>query len=139
MGPCAGEYRLVSDRKLCLEKFLTGLLGVIPKPGFIIEIPWPGTRCILCLEEKRLTLEHLIPEALGGKLTSRLLCKECNSSLGHRIEGKAKADPTIRLLAKGLRADIPALASNLEEGQKFASSVEPVGEFWLRKFAKYMI
>jgi hypothetical protein len=66
-----------------------------------------------------LTLEHLIPEALGGTITSRILCKGCNSGLGHRLEGKAKADPTIRLLAKKLQADIPGLASNLEEGQKF--------------------
>lgn len=66
-----------------------------------------------------MSLEHLIPEALGGRLTSRLLCRPCNSGLGHRLEGKAKADPTVRLLVKSLRESIPGLAGSLEEGQKF--------------------
>ena len=48
-----------------------------------------------------------------------MLCRDCNSGLGHRLEGKAKTDPTIRLLVKSLRDSIPGLAASLEEGQKF--------------------
>ena len=38
----------------------------------------------------------------------------------------------------------PPLPANMHDAKpgsekNFASSVEPVGEFWLRKFAKYMI
>lgn len=53
---------------------------------------------------------------------SRVLCKECNSSLGRTIEGAARNDPTIRSLAKALRSHIPALASRLEESQKFLTT-----------------
>lgn len=39
--------------------------------------------------------------------------------MGHRLEGKAKADPTVRLLVKSLRDSNPGLAASVEEGQKF--------------------
>lgn len=68
-----------------------------------------------------MTLEHLIPESLGGKLTSRFLCKACNSRLGHSLEGHAKKDPTIRQLVAKLGSQIPKLATELEEGQSFVT------------------
>jgi hypothetical protein len=68
-----------------------------------------------------LTLEHLIPDALGGKLTSSFLCKSCNSQLGHRTEGKTRTDPTVRLLAARLRANLPKLASRLAERQTYVA------------------
>ena len=68
------------------------------KLRFTIDVPWPGLQCIVCLANSDLTVEHLIPEALGGRLTSRLLCRACNSRIGHQAEGQAKADPTIRSL-----------------------------------------
>ena len=61
----------------------------------------------------------MIPEALGGMLTSRILCKGCNSHLGHALEGKAKTDPTVRMLARQLKPQIPKLANNLEQGQRY--------------------
>lgn len=42
--------------------------------------------------------------------------------MGHLFEGKAKADPTIRLLVSQLGARIPALATRLSEGQSYFSS-----------------
>lgn len=68
-----------------------------------------------------MTLEHLIPESLGGKLTSRFLCKACNSRLGYSLEGHAKKDPIIRQLAAKLRPQIPKLATELEEGQSYVT------------------
>jgi HNH endonuclease len=70
---------------------------------------------------KPLTLEHVLPRALGGRLVSRLLCKDCNSRLGHSLEGPARTDPTIRQLATRLRAEIPKLASQIEEGQAYTT------------------
>lgn len=61
----------------------------------------------------------MIPEALGGRLTSRFLCKGCNSRLGHALEGKAKTDPTVRLLAQQLKPQISTLATTLEQGQRY--------------------
>lgn len=68
-----------------------------------------------------MTLEHVVPEALGGRLVSRFLCKPCNSRLGHDLEGRAKSDPTVRQLAARLRAEIPRLATRLEDGQTYVT------------------
>lgn len=43
--------------------------------------------CYLCgvlLDKSNSSVEHIIPNALGGNLKSRqLLCKKCNSDIGH--------------------------------------------------------
>lgn len=66
-----------------------------------------------------LTIEHLIPEAIGGRLTARFLCKACNSRLGHLLESEVKTDPTIRLLVRSLRTRIAAVAEKVEAGQRY--------------------
>ncbi len=75
----------------------------------------------MCLRGSTLTEEHLIPEALGGLLTADLLCRKCNSSLGHRAEAAARSDPSIRLLINDLSAQLPSLAQTLTERQPFFS------------------
>lgn len=89
-----------------------------------MEVPWEGTQCIVCLEPSKLTEEHLIPAALGGRLTCHFLCVSCNSKLGHEVEGQARADPTIQLLAER----VPRLTKQLLENQTYVSS-GPGGEF----------
>lgn len=66
-----------------------------------------------------LSEEHLIPAALGGRLTAIFICRDCNSSLGHRTEAAARSDPTIRLLVNGLAPEIPTLAQTLAEGSRY--------------------
>lgn len=44
-------------------------------------------QCILCRNERVLTEEHIVPECVGGSLKAKLLCQECNSSIGSEIEG----------------------------------------------------
>jgi len=56
---------------------------------------------------------------LGGRLSSRILCKKCNDYLGRRVEAQAKKDASIRLAIETLRGQIPKLASELSEGQEF--------------------
>ena len=87
-----------------------------------MKVPWEDARCIVCLEPAMFTEEHVIPAALGGRLTCRFLCAACNSSLGHKIEGQAKSDPTIQLLVRKLAERVPQLASQLLEGQVYVSS-----------------
>jgi len=60
-------------------------------------------------------------------LTCRFVCVSCNSRMGRLIEGHAKADPTIQLLASNLARKIPQLAAKLSEGQKYVS-VGPGGK-----------
>lgn len=64
-----------------------------------------------------MTKEHVVPEALGGRLTSRFLCKECNSRLGHHLEGRAK----VRHLARRLEKQIPQLSAQIEERQSYVT------------------
>jgi HNH endonuclease len=46
-------------------------------------------RCIFCCDkydEARRTVEHVFPEAIGGTLTLRDMCKPCNDFLGHSAD-----------------------------------------------------
>lgn len=86
-----------------------------------MRIPWEGALCIVCLEAHEFTEEHIIPAAIGGKLTCRFLCKDCNSRLGSRIEGNVKSDPTLQLLAGRLANKIPRLSMELLAGQTYVS------------------
>jgi hypothetical protein len=46
-------------------------------------------RCIFCCLEKAddlFSLEHVFPEAIGGRLTIRDVCKQCNDRLGHSVD-----------------------------------------------------
>jgi hypothetical protein len=79
---------------------------------------WPDPRCIICLESKPLTDEHLIPEAIGGRLAVRFLCKPCNDRMGE-LESRLKQDPAVRLAVEHLRPVVPKLADSIDNGQKF--------------------
>ncbi len=89
-----------------------------------MEIPWDSDRCGLCVLEGDLTLEHVIPEALGGILVGRFLCRCCNSTLGAQIEASARFDPSIRLAAEGLLDQIPSLANRILQGQEYVAEAE---------------
>jgi HNH endonuclease len=84
-----------------------------------MNIEWIGNRCILCLKTKPLSIEHIIPESIGGVLTSSILCQDCNSHLGSEIEACIRSDPTIRLAANYLSEVNSSLALKLEKGQPF--------------------
>lgn len=45
-----------------------------------------NTRCFVCKEPRSLTVEHIIPQAIGGTLKARLYCKGCNDALGHHLD-----------------------------------------------------
>jgi hypothetical protein len=59
-------------------------------------------RCIICLEDRPSSEEHVFPLAIGGRLTIDRVCRECNSDLGSRI------DPglTDNFIIKNRRADL---------------------------------
>ncbi|CAB5081495.1 hypothetical protein D3OALGB2SA_644 [Olavius algarvensis associated proteobacterium Delta 3] len=44
--------------------------------------------CYSCCETKRLTEEHIIPQALGGRLSSWIYCKSCNDKFGNEIDAE---------------------------------------------------
>lgn len=53
--------------------------------------------CALCLEEKELTNEHVIPYVLGGRYEWPGLCKDCNSKLGSKLDAKFASNIIVRL------------------------------------------
>jgi hypothetical protein len=44
------------------------------------------TRCFVCTEPRALTVEHVIPQAIGGRLKARLYCKICNEAFGDDLD-----------------------------------------------------
>jgi hypothetical protein len=85
--------------------------------------PHTAELCILCLKEPPFldgfgfSEEHVIPEALGGILTCKFLCKSCNDSFGKGFEARAKTDPSIRLAIGNLRDKLPNLYNSIEQNQ----------------------
>ena len=81
-----------------------------------MNVPWSGERCILCLGGHQLTTQHVVPRALGGKLTCRFLCGDCNSTLGSDLEAHSKYDAIIVRLAaesRGANSRLDALVDSL--------------------------
>ena len=47
--------------------------------------------CIICRKETNIfdfSLEHIVPDAIGGHLTIKSVCKKCNSRLGTTVDSK---------------------------------------------------
>lgn len=115
-------------------------------------MPWPVDRCIICLRAPReddslsqLTDAHVIPEALGGELSARFLCKRCNSEMG-RVEGQLPRDVAIIELVRRLQAELPeelvrgvlphaGWFADSEEYGRLEGSDSREGEFALRESA----
>lgn len=39
-------------------------------------------KCYICMQKEADSEEHILPNAIGGKLTKKILCKECNEKYG---------------------------------------------------------
>lgn len=64
------------------------------------------TKCIICMasndednKDKKLTDEHIVPEFIGGQIVVKNVCKECNSTLGHLLEGPLAKNIYFKLYA----------------------------------------
>ena len=45
-------------------------------------------KCFCCLKIKKLSEEHIIPQALGGRLTDWIYCEDCNKQFGGEIDSE---------------------------------------------------
>lgn len=61
-----------------------------------MKSPRQPTKCIFCLEVKQASKEHIFPEAIGGKLSIFVVCRDCNNWLGGRIDSHLISLPTIQ-------------------------------------------
>ena len=59
--------------------------------------------CILCLSKKPEKKKNIIPDVIGGRLKSCILCNDCNSIMGYKLEKTFKTDPMIRIAIENLR------------------------------------
>lgn len=54
--------------------------------------------CVLCLStESGLTDEHIFPESLGGRIHYSILCADCNSSVGRKIDAPFLEQKNVQL------------------------------------------
>ena len=74
---------------------------------------WPDERCILCLGTPQpgtpMTARsdaHVIPRAIGGRLSARFLCKRCNGRMG-QFEATLAQDVSVGALVDRLEAQLP--------------------------------
>lgn len=68
-------------------------------------------QCIFCLKEKEGSKEHVFPDAIGGHLIIKNVCKACNDNLGN-IDHLITNDPTVELIRfvlklRGKKGDLP--------------------------------
>lgn len=91
-----------------------------------MKIPWNHSRCIVCLEQRPLTEEHVIPQSLGGILTCKFLCKGCNSSFGSGFEAQARLAPEVRKAASHLGENLRPLIDSLDRGAVYTSDFDGV-------------
>jgi HNH endonuclease len=96
-------------------------------------VPVNFDRCSICLEPKPLTLEHIIPESIGGTLQAEIQCVDCNSNLGSELVSQARQDPVLRLAIRNLKNDLPDLYSSMEYGQKYIAK-DVTGKTVITKF-----
>ncbi len=86
-----------------------------------MEVDWNHSRCIACLGSDGVTVEHVIPESLGGILTCSFLCSHCSSSFGAGFESKARQAPEVRKAASGIGGGLSELKEKLERGTQYNS------------------
>jgi len=49
-------------------------------------LPENNATCFGCLKTRVLTREHILPQAIGGKLKAKIYCKGCNDTFGHQLD-----------------------------------------------------
>ncbi len=105
-----------------------------------MKVPWPTERCVLCLvepveedEQTWLTEAHVLPASVGGRLSSRFLCRPCNGRLGTQVEAPLVSDPGVRACVEALADRLPdRLLADLRERQRWfvdtdMGAIEAVG------------
>lgn len=74
-----------------------------------MKVNYNYEKCIVCLNQPCGDPEHVIPEVIGGRLQSRILCNSCNHSFGSSLVSKLKTDTSIQLAVEALKDQLPEL------------------------------
>jgi HNH endonuclease len=83
--------------------------------------------CIFCMKERDPSIEHIFPYAIGGRLKTDRVCKDCNSTLGSRVDSAL----CNFLLIRQRRADLKLAGYNCDPPGRLdwlTGDAEMVGE-----------
>lgn len=86
-----------------------------------MRIKFDFDKCILCLKNSTDSLKHIIPTSISGRLIEQVLCSYCNNNSDSKLISKVKTDPSIRLVVKNLRYEIPELFEIIENHQIYVA------------------
>lgn len=106
-----------------------GGAGLARARGIIMSmrIPTNFDKCIICCEQPPGDWEHVIPQAIGGRLEADCICNKCNY-VGSQIVSRIRFDPALRMAVENLESDLPAsLFRKLMKGQRFVGKNEQGG------------
>lgn len=82
----------------------------------------PGIEsCVLCVIRKPETWEHILPESLGGRLQSRILCSPCNHDVSAPLVAQLTRDPSIILAVLNLKGELPRLHQAFTKNVSYAA------------------
>jgi hypothetical protein len=84
-----------------------------------VHVPWSDGRCIFCASPASTSVDHVIPESIGGRLTSCFECASCGPSLGTRIEGALRTTAEISFAVDALAGLLPDGGAHLLAGQQY--------------------
>lgn len=73
-------------------------------------------RCLICLEERPGTVEHVFPLAIGGSLITNRLCADCNSLLGRTVDTALIKHPFMAFQRS--RFDLPGNSGQVPDGAR---------------------
>lgn len=60
-------------------------------------------KCIICSQEKKMSVEHIIPHALGNcKFTTSNVCEDCNNKLGAYVDKYLTDNFIVKIIRKEL-------------------------------------
>lgn len=59
--------------------------------------------CTICRCHENGSLEHIIPDAIGGTITTECICKDCNCELGKTVDCLLTDDPLFLLIRSVLK------------------------------------
>jgi hypothetical protein len=92
--------------------------------------------CILCRSNKPDSKEHIIPDIIGGRIKAKILCRDCNSVMGTRIENTFKTDPMIKIAFENLKETLPQLYKDYTSNSNFVGFDEERKEIKMKKYKK---
>ena len=92
---------------------------------FKMLLPYRFRRCIHCLERRADSMEHLIPQSVGGRLKVHLLCSDCNNTFGSKSVSGLRKDQSIRMAVDNLKPVLPKkLYQEMREGLALVGRTE---------------